>query len=238
MKSTIKLSALALTVAAAGSASAALTLNTTGWQADATQTFSISGMGAASAAGVSISAVGTTQQMPDAMPVDPDTGEATAVPVFRFPVTKASVKLFSGGQLAMPISGDSSGTGLKFCRGANCLFKAGLANLSINYGESKVYSDVITPAGTMARKATFSFTNANDSKTKLVGFTILMTGNLKDLVFTPDVATAVGSALRLSAPLQAALSAENWGSIYVNVSSKSRKPKTNATPLTAAAFGL
>jgi hypothetical protein len=236
MNATFKASALILAMVAASTASAALTINTQSWTADAIQTFTISGTGAAAAAGVTISAVGTTQRMADANPTDPETGETSPVPVFRFPVTKTSVKILSGGLLADPVTGDSSGSGLKFARGANDLFKTGIGNLSVDYPSSTVIGDVFLPTGT-ARKAVFTFTNNKDTTVKISGFKILVKGTVKDLKFTPAVAAELGGALKLSAPLQAALTAENWGSILVDVSSKSRT-RTNATPITAAAFGL
>lgn len=232
----LKLSALALAAVACGSASAALTLTTTGWQADAFQTFSVSGFGSATAAGITITGAGNTEQMPDATVTDPESGLQETVPVFRFPVTKTSVKLFTGGLLAKPVSGDSSRSALKFSRGTTKA--AGIANMSINFEQKILYSDIILPTGTSKAAPTFTFTDNGDTVVKISGFAINMKGSIQDLVFTTQAADGLASALALSGPLKATLATQNWGRVDIAVSSKSRSPKTNATPLTAAEMGI
>lgn len=231
----LKLSALVLAIAATGTASAALTLNTTKWTANAVQTFSVSGFGSATAAGITITGAGNTTQLPDATVVDPETGLEESVPVFNFPVTKASVRIFVGGQLAKPVTGDSIRSALKFSRGASRA--AGIANFSINFDTKVLSSDIITPTGTAKAAPTFTFTD-DGSVTKLSGFALTTKGSISDLIFTTQAADALASALALSGPLKATLAEQKWGKVVIDVSSKKSGKTTNATPLTAADMGI
>ena len=232
----LKLSALALAIAASGTASAALTLTTTGWQADSTQTFSVSGFGSVTAAGITITGAGNTIQQPDVTVIDPETGLEEVVPAFTFPITKTSVKLFTGGLLAKPVTGDASRSALKFSRGASRA--AGIANFSINFETKVLSSDIILPTGTLKARPTFTFTDDGNTVVKISGFAINMSGSISDLIFTTEAADGLAAALALSGPLKATLAEQKWGKVDIKVSSKSRKPKTNATPLTAADMGI
>lgn len=232
----LKLSALVLAIVATGTASAALTLNTTKWTANSIQTFSVSGYGSATAAGISITGAGNTTQLPDATVIDPETGLEETVPVFNFPVTKTSVRVFVGGQLAKPVTGDAIRSALKFTRGTSRA--AGIANFSINFDTKVLSSDIITPTGTAKAAPTFTFTDDGNTVTKLSGFAITTKGTISKLIFTTQAADALASALSLSGPLKATLAEQQWGGVAIDVSSKSSGKTTNATPLTAADMGI
>lgn len=234
MKSAIKLSAIALALVAAGSAQAAITFNTANWNANAINTFGVSGSGAAAAARVTITAVGTTKRLADATVTDPETGLPEVVESFNFPITTASVNILSAGKLADPVTGASVGTGLKFTRLSNV---AGIANLSVDFKTSVIKANVVTGTNFSALIPVFSVKDPKNTVTTISGFALNMKGSLSDLTFLPEVADSLGAALQLSPALIAGFKSASFGTLNIDVSSKSRPGgKLNGKPLTIAAF--
>jgi len=230
---------LTLISAAAGliaTSAQALTFNTTGWLANSSLQFNADAIGTASAAGVELSPAGNAKRLADAM--GPDfTGALVPVPVYSFPVTESSAKI--GWDLKIiATNGSTVGSGVKMVRFEDENLSAGLANFNVDFEGDIMYADVYTPQGTTSKMPLYKFTDDNNTVTKITGFQIISKGTVSALTFTPQAVEAIATALELSEVLKATLQNSKWGKITIDVTSKSRKPKTNGAVLTREAMGI
>ena len=229
-----KFAAVAAAGLALSGAASALTLDTTGLKADSVLTFTVSAFGSATAAGITFQPFGNMTSLPDATVIDPETETETTVPVFNQPITKATVSI--GWDLKItPVSGLAARSGLKLNRTVGSTYNwAAVANFDVQFGEQKLYADIITPEGTTKRAVLYTFKDNKDTKISLKGLVLNMSGSIQDLIFSQVAQDTLASALKLSAPLKATLATQNWGKIDIKVTSYKRTPKLSDVPLTAA----
>jgi len=197
-----------------GSASAALTLNTAGLQANSTLKLSTAAQTQSAQSGLTYKAVGNAYAGP--------TG------TFVLPVTEAvvNVGLFTP---TTPVSGKSIGSGLLISRGTNV---AELANFSVNYGTTNyIMGDLITSAGSKSYNL-FTFKEQSPLKISLKGLSLTMNQTLGTLKLTSAANSALGSALGLNASTQAAFGALDFGTITIDINTLSRKA-ISTKPITA-----
>ncbi len=233
---TLKLTLIAA-VAAAGmiaTSAQAITFNSTGWLSNTTLTFNADAIGTATAAGVVLSPAGNATRLADAM--GPDfTGALVPVPVYNFPVTSVSATV---GLKITATAGAAVGSGVKMVRFDDEYLSAGLANFNVDLVKDVMTADVYTPQGTTTTMPLYKFTDDNNTVTKISGFTITSKGTVSKLIFTPQAVEAIATALELSDVLKATLQNSQWGGLKIDVSSKTRKPKTNGAVLTRQAMGI
>lgn len=223
-------SILSLGLAFSGAASA-LSLNTTGLKANSVLTFSVSGYGSSSAAGITYRPLGNMTRLADVMTMDPETGEAEPTPSFNQPVTKADIKI--GWDLKItPTAGNATRSALQLIRGSRTVT---LANFRIDFTQKVLYGDVIFKDGTtQSQLAIYSFKDNGDLHISFKNLVLNQTQSISNLIFTPGLQQIIGTELALSAPLKATLATTDWGVIAVKVTSYKRSPAVSDKPLTAA----
>jgi len=232
----LKLSLIVAAAALAATSAQALTFNTTGWIANTTLTFDPDAYGSAVAAGVVLSPAGNATKVGEVQAVGSN-GATSTVPVFNFPVTESSAKI--GWDLKIiATAGVASGSGVKLLRFEDENLSAGLANFNVDFEKDIMFADIYTPQGTLAKVGLYTFTDDNNTVTKITGFQIISKGTVSALKFTPAAVEAISTALELSDVLKATLTTSKWGNLKIDVSSKSRKPKTNGAALTREAMGI
>jgi hypothetical protein len=199
--------------ALAGSASAALTLNTAGLQANSTLKLSAAAQAQSAQSGLTYKAVGNAYAGP--------TG------TFVLPVTQAvvNVGLFTP---TTPVSGKSIGSGLLISRGSNV---AELANFSVDYSTHQIIGDLITTSGSKQYNL-FAFKEQSPLKITLKGLSLTMNQTIGTLKLTSVANSALGSALGLNASTQAAFGALDFGTITIDINTLSRKA-VSTKPITA-----
>lgn len=191
----------------------ALEINTTLLKANAELQMSVEAFGTASAAGVTFSSLGNTFNGPGQV-VDGD-----FAPSFYLPITSAEVSV--GWDLKLkPRAGEAIGSALLVQRGANQL---GLANFEIDYGRAQVLADVFMN-GANTQMAVFTFVAQSDLDIGLQGLSLNLHQTLGNLRFTQQATDSFASALRLSAPLKAALQGMDFGTITIDITTALRKP--------------
>jgi hypothetical protein len=203
-----------------GSASATLSLNTAGLQANSTLTLSKSALDLSAQSGLTYRAMGNAY--------------AGAAGSFVLPVTEAvvNVGLFTP---TKPVSGKSIGSGLAITRGSNT---AALANFSVDYSTHQIMGDLITSSGSKSYTL-FSFQEQSPLKITLKGLSLTMNQTIGALKLgglansgSGSVNSALGSVLGLNSVALAAFSAVDFGTVTIDISTMSRKA-ISTKPLTA-----
>ncbi len=225
-------------------AQSAITLDTTGIDAQGALTLSTVAMGQLSLVNVTVTAApGSTTTLISTTPtVDPDSGLTFDVLSFNLPVTKASIKI--GWDLKItPISGEAMRSALLLTRPGGRgqpLKRAAVANLRIDYANLLLRADVITEAGTTSNVRLFTFVDNKDTKVSVAGFKLVMTLSLKDLLFDAAAVDKISDALAVAPVLRTPLKEALWGTVAVRADLTSKRPggKISGTPVTAAELGL
>jgi hypothetical protein len=231
----LKLTLISVATGLIATSAQALTFNTTGWLANSKLTFGADAVNTAIAAGVILSPAGNATRLPDEMGADFN-GNMVPVPVYSFPVTESQAKI--GWNLKIiATKGITVGSGVKMVRYDDPVTSAGLANFDVDFEADIMYADVYTPQGT-TKMPLYKFTDDNNTVTKISGFQIISKGTVSKLTFTPTAVEAIATALELSDVLKATLVTSDWGKVTIDVTSKSRKPKTNGAVLTREAMGI
>ena len=227
-KSAVVGSVLATGLAFSGAASAGITLDTSGLQADATLKFSVPAIAATNLISVEFGALGNTVFLGKTQET-----EGTAVqqvPSFRLPVTKATVSI--GWDLKITAnSGESSRSALALTV-PNA--KVVLANFAIDFDKKIVYADVIINGVTAKKSPIYTFVETVPQAISFKNLVLNQSVTLGNLKFTEASAKQVGDGLLVPEGLQGVLKQIDYGTIKVLVTSYKRTPKTNATPFTAA----
>jgi hypothetical protein len=232
----LKLTLISVATGLIATSAQALTFNTTGWLANSSLTFGADAVNTATAAGVTLSPAGNAKRLADAMGPDFN-GILVPVPVYSFPVTESQAKI--GWDLKIiATKGITVGSGVKMIRYDDPATSAGLANFDVDFEADIMYADVYTPQGTTAKMPLYKFKDDNNTVTKITGFQIISKGTVSNLTFTAPAVEAIATALELSDVLKATLVTSNWGKVTIDVTSKSRKPKTNGAVLTREAMGI
>ncbi len=206
------LSAAALVVggfAMAGSASAAVTLNTSGLKANSTLTISKSALDLASANGMSFSAGGNA------------TGSKGT---FVLPVTQAvlNVGLFTP---TTPVSGKSIGSAVIVTKGTGDTAKrVGLSNFSVDYSTHQISGDLIY-GSTSTNMSLFSFKEQTPLKISLKGLSLTMNQTIGNLTLSSQANAAIKADLGVSTDAASKFSAVNFGTVVIDISTASRTGK-------------
>jgi hypothetical protein len=225
-------SALALGAAGLSTSASALTLNTTGLKANATLTFSVPAYYSATGKGVDIKfrGLGNMTYNGDVPVIDPEVGEASPVPQFNLPVTKADVTI--GWDLKVRAkSGDSVRSALELNRRGVPLV---LANFKVDFDNKVLLCDFIKADGTVTHGGLYSFVEIVPQNISLKGLVLNQTVTIGKLVLTESARNLMGDTLNLSAPLRATLVEQDWGTIAIQVTSYKRSPAASDRPFTAA----
>lgn len=229
MKSVFGATILAAGLAASGAASA-ITLNTTGLQANSKLTFSVAAFGASSAAGITFQPLANMTKIGDITVIDPESGLEEIVPQFNQPVTKADVSI--GWDLKITANyGLATRSVLKINRGSR---SAALANFTVDFKAHVLYADVIVGGVTTTKAPIYTFVETVPQKISFPKLVLNQSVTIGELRFTPEAQTLLGDALALSAPLRASLAALDFGKIEVLVTSFKRSPAVSDKPFTAA----
>lgn len=198
---------------AVSTTASALALNTTVFNANSTLQLSGDAFAALQGANVSFSALGNASVGAGKV-ID-----EVLVPSYNLPVTQADVSI--GWNLKIsPNSGEAVGSALLIKRGVN---QMALANFNIDYKSEQVFADVIIK-GVTTNMAIYSFDQQSDLKIGLKGLSLTMNQTLGNLQLTTQAQDTFASALKLSAPLKAALSGLDFGTITVDINTTLRKP--------------
>jgi PEP-CTERM motif len=195
--------------ALAGSASAALTLNTAGLKANSTLQLSTAAQTLSAQSGLTFRAGGNAYAGP-------------AAGSFVLPVTEAvlNVGLFKP---TTPVSGKSIGSALIITKGTgNTAKTAGLANFSVDFATKQITGDLIS-GGAAKSMALFAFKEQTPLKINLKGLSLTMNQTLGNLTLKSGANTALGSALGLSSAAQAAFGNTNFGTVTIDITTVSRK---------------
>ena len=195
--------------ALAGSATAAVTLNTSGLKANSTLTLSKTALDLAAKNGMSYSAGGNA------------TGSGGT---FALPVTQAvlNVGLFTP---TTPVSGKSIGSAVVITKGSGSNAKrVGLANFSVDYNTHQISGDVV-----FGEKSTnmglFTFKEQSPLKISLKGLSLTMNQTIGNLTLTSAANTAIGASLGLSASATSSFSAVNFGTVVIDITTAKRSGK-------------
>jgi hypothetical protein len=194
-----------------GSASATLTLNTAGLQANSTLKLSTAAQTLASESGLTFRGAGNAYS------------GATAGS-FVLPVTQAvlNVGLFTP---TTPVSGKSIGSGLVISKGTGVAAKsAGLANFSVDYSTHLITGDLIS-GGAAKSMSLFSFKEQTPLKISLKGLSLTMNQTIGNLTLSTPANTALGSALGLSPAAQATFGKTDFGTVTIDITTASRTGK-------------
>jgi hypothetical protein len=236
--------ALATGLALSGAAHSAITLKTTGVDAQSVFTFSTVAVGQMGLVSVSVSApeVSNTTLASTTPTVDPETGLTVDVKAFNFPVTKAQVKIGWGLKIA-PVAGDSMRSALLFTRPAGRgqpPYKVGLGNFRIDYPNQIMRADIMTSTGTTTNVPLYNFTDNKDTQIKLVGLGVVMTGSFKDMIFDDAAADKIGDGLNINPVLRPPLKQAQWGGVAIRVNVLKKRPggAISDKAITAADLGI
>jgi hypothetical protein len=206
------LSAAALVVggfALAGSASATVTLNTSGLKANSTLSISKTALDLAAANGMSYSAGGNA------------TGAAGT---FALPVTQAvlNVGLFTP---TTPVSGKSIGSAVIVTKGTGTTAKrVGLANFSVDYNTHQISGDLVY-GSTSTNMSLFSFKEQTPLKISLKGLSLTMNQTIGNLTLSSAANSAIAKDLGLSLDAANKFSAVNFGTVVIDITTASRTGK-------------
>lgn len=236
--------ALAAGLALSGLAHSAITLNTTGSDANSVFTFSTTAVGQMGLVNVSVAATPgshtTLASLTDQ--VDAESGLTVQVPAFNMPVTKAVINV--GWDLKItPVSGDAIRSALNLTRPGGRGQpdkKVVLANFRINFPGQVMNADIITATGTSANVPLYNFTDNKDTKISLAGIIVRMTGSFKDMIFDNAAADKIGDGLAIAEVLRAPLKAAQWGGVTIKVDALKKRVggKISDVALTAADVGM
>lgn len=226
-------SMLAVSGLAASTAASALTLNTTGLEANSVLTFSVAAYGSSTASGIAFRPFGNMTLIGMITVVDPESEMEVEVPSFNQPVTKADVSI--GWDLSItPTSGLASRSGLQMVRTVGTkVSSAAVANFNVDFKNHVLKADFFTAAGNV-NQGLYTFKDNGDLKISLKGLVLNMSSSISNLILTPEAQDTLGTALNLSAPLRATLAATDWGTIAIKVTSYKRAKKISNVALTAA----
>lgn len=204
--SQIKFAATALALAAGlaigGAANAAITLNTTGSNSNATFTFSTVAVGQMGLVNVKVAAAdGSNTTLIGVTPtVDAESGLTVDVPSFNMPVTKASFNV--GWDLKIsPVSGEALRSALILSRPAGRGqpdLRVALANFRIDFAKQVMNADVFTSAGANLNIPLYNFTDDKNTKLSLVGVVVRMTGTISNFIFEDATADIIGNGLNIA----------------------------------------
>jgi hypothetical protein len=219
---------------AASGAASALTINTTGMQANSVLTFTVAAYGSATAAGINFRPFANMTALPMVTVVDPETGLDAQVPSFNQPVTKADVSV--GWDLKItPTAGAATRSGLQLVRKVGSqTTSATLANFNVKFTEKVLYCDIFTPTGVTTAAQLYTFKDNGDLKISLKGLVLNMSQTISNLVFTKVAQDTLATALNLSAPLKATLATQDWGTLAIKVTSYKRTPAMSDKALVPA----
>jgi hypothetical protein len=205
----------------------ALTLDTSGLQANAVFSLSPLAVDLMFAANTVMTGLGTTGALAPTV-----TSDGYVLPNFNLPINKVDVSLglppFS--PLVSPNYGDTTGAALQITRGSRSVT---LANFVVDYSKDLVLADITANGITTKGTSLYSF-DATDLKIGLNGLTLNMHQQLSNLVFTSSALATFASGLKLGSALLAPLQTLDFGTITIDINGALRTP-INATPFTVAA---